>query len=104
MKSQYLFIFAGGLRGVILLFIILYIMGVSQTVCIGIGVVLALIVVYSTFTLNRKYGEHGLMKVFALKKHPRFIINRTSVRNIINHSFPTPTSHEKYNESSDLSR
>ncbi|WP_370460031.1 DUF4133 domain-containing protein, partial [Bacteroides sp. 519] len=24
-----------------------------------------------TFNLNTKYGEHGLMKVMAVKQHPR---------------------------------
>ena len=37
LKAQYLFIFAGGLLVVFVLFVILYMAGVSQWFCIGFG-------------------------------------------------------------------
>ena len=49
LRSQYLFIFAGGSASVL---------------------------VWATFHLNAKYGEWGLMKIQAAKNHPRYIINR----------------------------
>lgn len=76
LRSQYLFIFAGGLLAVFVLFIILYMIGINQWVCIGFGVVAASALVYFTFMLNDKYGTHGLMKVTARRSHPRYIINR----------------------------
>lgn len=36
LKAQYLFVFAGGLLAAFLLFVILYMAGVSQWVCIGL--------------------------------------------------------------------
>lgn len=79
LKAQYLFIFAGGLLGILVLVMLLYIAGVSSYLCIGIGVGGACIIVWQTFALNRKYGEHGLMKLVAGKRHPRYIICRRKV-------------------------
>ncbi len=76
LKAQYLFIFAGGLLGLFVVFVVLYMAGVNQWFCIGFGVTGALILVYGTFYLNRKYGTHGLMKKQAKRNHPRYIINR----------------------------
>ena len=41
LESQYLFIFCGGLLAVFVVFVILYMAGVNQWVCIGFGVVAA---------------------------------------------------------------
>ena len=76
LKAQYLFVFAGGLLAAFLLFVVLYMAGVSQWVCIGLGVTAASAVVWLTFRLNAKYGEHGLMKRLAEKRHPRYLIHR----------------------------
>ena len=66
LKSQYLFIFAGGLLALFVLFIIMYMVGINQWVCL-------------TFRLNEKYGTHGLMKLSARKSHPFHIINRKAI-------------------------
>ena len=50
--------------------------GADQLVCIGLGLTLGSLLVWITFHLNNKYGEHGLMKLLAAKSHPRYIINR----------------------------
>lgn len=76
LKAQYLFIFAGGLLSVFVLFVILYMIGIDQWVCIGFGVISASVLVWLTFNLNQKYGEHGLMKLGAKRQHPRYLINR----------------------------
>lgn len=79
LKSQYLFIFAGGLLALFVLFVILYMVGVNQWICIGFGGTSTSILVWQTFSLNRKYGEHGLMKRSALHSHPRYLINRRRI-------------------------
>jgi len=76
LKSQYLFIFAGGLLGLFVLFVVMYMSGVNQLICIFFGVSAASMLVYGTFFLNKKYGEHGLMKTQARRNHPRYVINR----------------------------
>ena len=59
LKAQYLFIFAGGLLAVFVVFVILYMAGVDQWVCIAFGVAAASVLVWLTFRLNARYGEHG---------------------------------------------
>ena len=87
LKSQYLFIFAGGLLALFVLFVIMYMAGIDQWVCIGFGVICASVLVWVTFRLNAKYGEWGLMKLQALRRHPRYIISRKGFLRLI---CPTP--------------
>ena len=82
LKSQYLFIFAAGLLAVFVVFVILYMAGVDQWVCIGFGVIAASVLVWLTFNLNARYGESGLMKLMAKKQHPRYLINRKVPRSL----------------------
>ncbi len=82
LKSQYLFIFAGGLLVIFLLFVILYMGGLNQWICIGFGVTAASALVWTTFYLNGKYGLHGLMKLHAISNHPRYIINRIRIQRL----------------------
>ncbi|WP_264564368.1 DUF4133 domain-containing protein [Flavobacterium sp. N3904] len=79
LKAQYLFIFAGGLLGTLILVMILYIAGVNSYVCLFLGTGGASLIVWQTFSLNKKYEEHGLMKIGARKRHPRYIICRKPV-------------------------
>ena len=85
LKSQYLFIFAGGLLTLFVLFVILYMAGVNQWICIGFGGTSTSILVWQTFSLNKKYGEHGLMKRSALHSHPRYLINRRRIPRLFRH-------------------
>ena len=83
LKAQYLFIFAGGLLAVFVVFVILYMAGVDQWVCIAFGVAAASVLVWLTFRLNTRYGEHGLMKLLAARRHPRYLLNRKSLRRLL---------------------
>ncbi len=83
LKAQYLFVFAGGLLAVFILFVILYMAGVSQWVCIGLGVTAASAVVWLTFRLNAKYGQHGLMKLGAARMRPRYLLHRRRVSHLL---------------------
>ena len=69
LKAQSLFI----------LFVILYMVGIDQWICIGFGAVSSSILVWQTFALNARYGEHGLMKLGAARSHPRYLINRRRI-------------------------
>lgn len=81
LKAPYLFIFAGGLLDMLILVMILNIWpGVNSYVCLLLGAGGASLIVWQTFSLNRKYGEHGLMKIAANKRHPCYIICRKPVR------------------------
>ena len=79
LKAQYLFIFCGGLLALFVLFVILYMVGIDQWICIGFGVASSSVLVWQTFALNARYGEHGLMKLGATRSHPRYLINRRRI-------------------------
>lgn len=83
LKAQYLFIFAGGLLAAFILFVILYMAGAGQWLCIGFGVVSASATVWLTFRLNAKYGEHGLMKLGAARIRPRHVLHRRRVSKLL---------------------
>ena len=82
LKAQYLFLFAGGLLAVFVVFVVLYMAGVDQWVCIAFGVVTASVLVWATFRLNARYGEFGLMKLLASRQHPRYLLSRKSARRL----------------------
>ena len=81
--SQYLVVFVLGLLGAFLLIVILLVVGVPQMIGIGIGVVGAAIVVWQTFSLNKKYGQSGMMKKMAARKRPDYLRCSDSVRSLL---------------------
>lgn len=86
LKAQYLFIFAGGLLLVLILVMILYMAGGNTYICLSLGAFSALLIVRKTFSLNSKYGEHGLMKLGASKRHPKYILSRKPVRRYLKYN------------------
>ena len=85
LKSQYLFLFAGGLLTIFVLFVILYMTGIGQWFCIGFGVIASSVLVWQTFALNHKYGKYGLMKLGAIRNHPKYLLNRKSFPRLFKH-------------------
>jgi len=79
LKAQYLFIFAGGLLGVLICIMIMYMAGINTYLCLILGGISSGLLIWQTFALNGKYGEHGLMKLGARKRHPKYIISRKSI-------------------------
>ncbi|MEE6126046.1 DUF4133 domain-containing protein [Chryseobacterium arthrosphaerae] len=86
LKAQYLFGFAGGLLLVLILVMVLYMADVNTYICLSIGFMSASLIIWKTFSLNNKYGEHGLMKLGAKRKHPRYIISRQPVQSYLKSS------------------
>ena len=84
LKAQYLFLFAGGLLAVFVLLVIFYTAGVDQWACIGFGAGAASMLVFYTFSMNARYGEHGLMKLAAARRRPRYLINRKGACRFLN--------------------
>ena len=57
--------------------------GIDQWVCIGFGAASSSVLVWQTFALNARYGEHGLMKLGAARSHPRYLINRRRITRLL---------------------
>ena len=74
--------FKGLLVSVFLAVVVLYMAGVSQLVCLSFGAVSGSLAVWLTFRMNARYGEHGLMKMLAEKRHPRYLSYLSTRRRI----------------------
>lgn len=76
-KAQYIIYLCVGFVILLLLFVILYIIGVNSYV--GLGIILpmgaALYAIVQKY--SKKYGEHGLLKFSARKQLPQGVITRS---------------------------
>ncbi|MES2005573.1 MAG: DUF4133 domain-containing protein [Bacteroidota bacterium] len=73
LKAHYIWWLAGGLLCALLLFAVMYILGVPMIMCsllVGVSITLHVMRVYK---LNRLYGEHGWMKTRAKRVTPNRI-------------------------------
>lgn len=77
LKAQYIAYLAGGLVMLLILFAVMYIMGINMFIClfaiVAIGTALFMIV----YHLNNKYGQYGLLKRAAKRYIPSAIKFRT---------------------------
>jgi hypothetical protein len=72
-KAQYIWYLGGGLVFLLILFAILYIIGINTFICLGLILLLGFALFISVYRLSSKYGEHGLMKLMAKRSIPRTI-------------------------------
>ena len=73
LKAQYIWYLGGGVIVLMILFAILYIMGIPSIICIGIIVTAGSFLVVKIYGMSKKYGEHGMMKAIARKGIPRVV-------------------------------
>ena len=73
LKAQYIWYLGGGLVALLILFAIMYIVGVNVFICLAVIVSLSSALFMYVYKLSRIYGEFGLMKKVARKAVPRVI-------------------------------
>lgn len=73
LKAQYIAYLAAGLVGLLILFAVLYIIGVNMFVCLALMAILGTALFMTVYRLSDKYGEHGLLKKLARRSIPDFI-------------------------------
>ncbi|MBN8856665.1 MAG: hypothetical protein BGO55_06180 [Sphingobacteriales bacterium 50-39] len=73
LKAQYIWWLGGGLIGILILFAILYIIGVNTYVALGFALGGAALVIVYVFRMSNTYGEHGMMKKIASRSVPKVI-------------------------------
>jgi hypothetical protein len=73
LKAQYIWYLGGGLIALLILFAILYIMGVNAFVCLGLISVLGSGLFIQIYQLSHKYGEHGMLKRMAKRNIPNVV-------------------------------
>jgi len=73
LKAQYIGYLGGGLVGLLVLFAVLYLIGMAVYLCILIIGGLGSALFYKVFDLSHKYGQHGLMKRNARRYLPTYL-------------------------------
>ncbi|MGH2645254.1 MAG: DUF4133 domain-containing protein [Chitinophagaceae bacterium] len=73
LKAQYIWYLGGGMVLLLMLFAILYLIGINPFICIGVILIIGAVLVVKIYKLSSKYGEDGMMKQMARRKIPRVI-------------------------------
>ena len=73
LKAQYIWYLGGGLVALLILFAIIYIIGVNVFICLALIVSLSTALFMYAYKRSRTYGEFGLMKKVARKAVPKVI-------------------------------
>jgi hypothetical protein len=73
LKAQYIAYLAIGLIGLLILFAVLYIIGVNMFVCLGLTAMLGTGLFMFVYHMSDKYGQYGLLKKMASRSIPDFI-------------------------------
>ena len=73
LKAQYIWYLGGGLVALLVLFAIIYIIGVNVFICLALIVSLSTALFMYVYKHSRTYGEFGLMKKVARKAVPKVI-------------------------------
>jgi len=77
LKAQYIWYLGGGIVGLLIVFAVIYIIGLPIYFCIGIILAAGTFLVMKIYGMSHKYGEHGLMKALARKQVPKIIKSRS---------------------------
>jgi predicted lysophospholipase L1 biosynthesis ABC-type transport system permease subunit len=73
LRAQYIWYLGGGLLALLILFAVMYIMGISSIICIAIVLIAGAILFIKVYAMSNKYGEHGMMKAAARRSVPKVI-------------------------------
>lgn len=80
LKAQYIWYLGGGLVALLVVFAVLYIIGLNIFICITIIFSVGTGLFMYVYKLSRSYGQYGLMKKMARKAVPRVVKNYSVVR------------------------
>ena len=74
LKAQYIGYLGGGLVVLLILFSILYIIGVNMFICLGLIIVLGTALFMFIYKISNQYGQYGLMKKAARRSIPSHLV------------------------------
>lgn len=77
LKAQYIWYLGGGLVALMILFAILYVIGVNTYVCLAVILIFGGVLFSQVYKMSNTYGEHGLMKEMAKRMLPKVIRNNS---------------------------
>jgi len=80
LKAQYIWYFGAGVVALLIVFAIMYLIGINSFVCITIIVIAGTAMTMKIYALSSTYGEYGVMKKLAKRRVPKVI--KSNNRNI----------------------
>lgn len=73
LKAQYIWYMGGGVVALLIVFAVMYIIGLPPYICVAVVVVTGTFLVMQVYGMSNKYGEHGLTKALARSSIPKVI-------------------------------
>lgn len=73
LKAQYIWYLGGGVVGLMIVFAVLFIIGVPSLVCVAFIITAGTVMVIKIYKMSRQYGEFGMMKALASRQVPKSI-------------------------------
>jgi hypothetical protein len=73
LKAQYIWYLAGGLVALLILFALMYLLGINVFISLPVILSLGTFLFVLVYKLSATYGEHGIMKKMAKKSIPSCI-------------------------------
>jgi hypothetical protein len=73
LKAQYIWYLGGGIVILMILFAVLYVIGMPSILCVGLIGISGGFLVYKCYRMSNQYGEYGMMKALAKKRIPKEI-------------------------------
>ena len=73
LKAQYIWWLGGGIISLLVIFAVMYIVGINSYLCIAIVLTAGGFMFTYVYRLSNKYGEHGMKKKIAKRSLPKTI-------------------------------
>jgi hypothetical protein len=79
LQGQYIGYLGGGVAGLLIVFVTLYLVGVNTWLCLIIALIGGGYLFHRVYRTNKKYGVHGVMKQSAYRLLPKHIKRNSRV-------------------------
>lgn len=73
LKAQYIWYFGAEVIVLLVIFAILYVIGINSFVSLGVILILGTILTIKIYGLSNTYGEYGMMKKLAKRNTPQVV-------------------------------
>src|ERR1035438_4820001 len=73
LKAQWIWYLGAGLVGLMILFAVMYIIGITSFVCVGLILISVTLLFMYVYKLSNTYGEHDLKKKIAKRSIPKTV-------------------------------
>ncbi|WP_163397381.1 DUF4133 domain-containing protein [Flavobacterium fluviatile] len=73
LKAQYIWYLGGGVVGLMIVFAVLFIVGIPSLVCVALIGTAGTVMVIKIYKMSRQYGEFGMMKALSARQIPKCV-------------------------------